>query len=239
MSGGDAPGARPRGPGTLAAAATILRKDLLIELRARESLPAAAIFVVITFVVFHFALDQRAVAGDLAAGVFWVTVLFAAVLAINRLLVAEREQGGFDALRLAPIDATAVLLAKVAGLFILLSVIEALALGAFALLLLDPGLGQALPELPAILAAANLGIAAIGVLIASLAIHTRARELITPLLTLPLTLPVLIGAARATSPLFADPAGAADLARWLGLIGLYDMVFVLIAYAVYDFLLDD
>src|SRR4051812_46063595 len=90
----------------------LLRKELRIELRTLESVPGMALFAVTTFVVFHFALDRPTVSGALAAGVLVVTLLFAGMLGINRLWVADEEQGGFDAILLAPIDRTALLLAK-------------------------------------------------------------------------------------------------------------------------------
>jgi heme exporter protein B len=106
-------------------------------------------------------------------------------------------------------------------------------------LLLGPGLGGALPELLVILALGNLGVAAVGALVAALAAETRARELIVPLLLLPLLVPLLIACAQATEPLMRQDAGPEDLGRWLGLLSLYDVVFVLLSVAVFDFLLED
>ena len=96
--------------------AAILGKDLRSELRTLRSLPAMVLFAVTTFVIFHFGLDRASLAGSLAAGVLWATLLFAGVLGINRLFVAERDEGGFEAVRLAPIDRTALLAAKSAAL---------------------------------------------------------------------------------------------------------------------------
>ena len=116
---------------------TILAKDLRVELRTLQSLPAMALFAVTTFVVFRFGLDRTSLEGSLAAGVVLVTVLFAALLAINRLFVAERDEGGFDAMRLAPIDLSALFAAKVVALFVYLVVLEAIALPVFAGFFLD------------------------------------------------------------------------------------------------------
>ncbi|MDX6673107.1 MAG: heme exporter protein, partial [Solirubrobacteraceae bacterium] len=165
--------------------AALLRKDVRLELRTKETVPAMGLFAVTTFVVFHFGLNRGSVSGDLAAGVFWVTLLFAAMLGINRLFVAEREQGGFDAFLLAPADRTALLVAKAIALFAFLSVLELIAVPAFALLLLDPSPWPALPGLIGVLVLANAGIAVIGTLASALAIQTRARDLIAPLLALP------------------------------------------------------
>ena len=223
----------------IATAMAILRKDLTIEVRRRESVPAMVLFSVTVFVLFHFGLDRDTVEGDIATGVIWVTLLLAALLGINRLYVAERDQGGFTGMRLAPIDLTALWLAKAAALFLYLVVLELIALPAFDLLLLGPGLDGALPELLPILLLADLGLAAVGALVAALAIETRARDLIVPLLLLPMLVPVIIAAAQATEPLLTGGQSSDDLAKWLGFLALYDVVFVLVSVAVFDFLLDD
>jgi heme exporter protein B len=217
----------------------LVRKELLLEWRTKESVPAMALFSLTTFVIFHFALDRSSLEGDLAAGVLWATLLFAAMLGINRLFVAEREEGGFEAFLLAPVDRTAMLLAKVAALFCYLAAVELVAVPAFAVLLLGPSPGPALPELLGVLALADAGIAIVGTLASALAIQTRARDLIAPLVALPLLVPVVIAGARATSPLLLE-AGADPLpGKWLAVLALYDVVFALLAYAVFDYLLED
>lgn len=220
-------------------AAAILRKDLTIELRTKESVPAMTLFTVTVFVLFHFGLDRDSLDGELASGVLWVTLLLAAVIGVTRLFATEREQGGIDALLLSPADRTGLFLAKAGLLFLFLCAVEVVAVPLFALLLLGPGLDGALPELLAILALANLGVAAVGALVSALAAETRVRELIVPLLLLPLMVPLLIAAAQATEPLLRQDAGPEELARWLGVLSLYDVIFVLLSIAVFDYLLED
>jgi heme exporter protein B len=217
----------------------LLRKELLVELRTLESVPGMSLFAVTTFVVFHFALNRSTVEGDLAAGILWVTLLFAAILGVNRLFVADAEEGGFDAFLLAPVDRTALLLAKSITLLSFLVVLEIVAIPAFALLLLGPSLWPALPDLLGVLLLGDLGVAAVGTLVAALAVRTRARDLLGPLLALPLLVPIVIGAARASSPLLTSGHVHAPAARWLLTLGLYDLIFGLIAYALFDFLLED
>ena len=217
----------------------LVRKDLRIELRTGEAVPAMLLFSISTFVLFHFALDRRSVEGDLAAGVLWVTLLFAAVLGMVRLFVAEREQGGFDGFLLAPVDRTALFVAKATVLFCFLVAVELAAVPAFAILLLGPTPWEAVPELVAVLVLADLGIAVVGTLIGALGIQTRARELIVPILALPLMIPLAIAASRATSPLLAEAGAAALPGSWLLVLGLYDLVFGLLAFAVFDFLLEE
>jgi len=220
-------------------ALTVLRKDLLLELRGFETLPAMVLFSIATFVIFHFGLNRPTIDGQLAGGVLTVTLLFAAMLGINRLFVAEREQGGFDAFLLAPVDRSALLVAKAAALFIFLVVLEVIAVPAFGLLLLGPPLGPVLPGLILVLVLGDIALAVIGTLVSAIAVQTRARDLIGPIIGLPLLIPALIGTARGVGPLFVAHGSGSPPAKWLAILALYDLVFALLSYAVFDFLLED
>jgi heme exporter protein B len=221
------------------AAVAIARKDLLVELRTKESVPAMALFAITTFVIFHFALGRDRLEGELAAGVLWVTLLFAAILGINRLFVAEREQAGFDGILMAPIERTSLLLAKAGALLIYLVALEAIALPVFALFFFDSSFWHALPRLALVTLLADVGLAAVGAMLASIAVHTRARDLLLPLLLLPLSVPVVIAAAEATKPLLSVPLDTSGVVKWLAVLALYDAVFGLLAYALFDFLMED
>jgi heme exporter protein B len=222
------------------AVGALLRKELGLELRAPQAVPAMALFSVTTLVVFHFALQRGQVAGDLASGVLWVTLLFAAMLGISRLFVSDHEEGGLDGFLLAPTDRTALLVAKATGLFCFLSVVELIAVPAFALMLLGPapGLG-AYAQLAGLLVLANGGIALVGTLVGAMAVQTRARDLIVPLMALPLLMPVMIGAAKGTTPLLLEAGARATEVRWPLVLGLYDLVFGLLAFALFDYLIED
>jgi heme exporter protein B len=221
------------------AAGAILRKDLAIEWRTRESVPAMVLFSVTVFVLFHFGLGRNSIEGDLASGVLWVTLLLATVLGVNRLFASERDQGGIDGILLAPIDRTAVFVAKATALLLFLVLVEVVAVPAFGLLLLGPNLLDAFPELLAVLVLADLGLAVVGALVAGIASETSARDLLVPLLLLPLLVPADLGAAIASEPLLRAVAESGDLGKWLGLLALYDGVFGLVAFGVFDYLLDD
>ena len=217
---------------------TILAKDLRVELRTLQSLPAMALFAVSTFVIFRFGLDRTSLDGSLAAGVLLATILFAALLAINRLFVAERDEGGFDAIRLAPVDGGALLAAKVAALVVYLLALEAVALPVFAAFFLDGASG--LLPLAGLLLLVDLGLAATGALVSTIGANSRARDLLTPLVLLPLLIPAMIAAAAAAEPLLA--AGGPEysgVGKWAAVLALYDLTFLLVGYAVYDFLLED
>jgi heme exporter protein B len=228
---------RPMTPSRDAFAA-ILAKDLRSELRTLRSLPAMVLFAITTFVIFRFGLDRTTLSGSLAAGVLWATLLFAAILGINRLFVAERSDGGFDAIRLAPIDRTVLLAAKAAGLLIFLAALELVTVPVFAIFFLDSAAG--LGPLCAVLALTDLGLAATGALISSMAVNSRARDLLVPLLLLPLVVPLMVAATGASDPLLEAGGPAYDrFGTWLAVLALYDLVFLLVGYAVFDFLLED
>jgi heme exporter protein B len=222
------------------AVGALLRKELRLELNAPQAVPAMALFSVTTLVVFHFALQRGQVDGDLAAGVLWVTLLFAAMLGTSRLFVADHEEGGLDGFLLAPVDRTALLVAKAIALFAFLVALEVVAVPAFALLLLGPTpSASAIARLVLVLVLADAGVAVVGTLVGALAVQTRARDLLVPLLALPLLIPVVIAAAKATTPLLLATGAEAIPARWLAILGLYDLVFGLLAYAVFDYLVED
>jgi heme exporter protein B len=216
----------------------ILAKDLRSELRTLSSLPAMVLFAVTTFVIFRFGLDRTALSGSLAAGVLWATLLFAGVLGINRLFVAERDEGGFEAIRLAPIDRTSLLTAKSAALLIYMLALELVTVPIFALFFLDSA--AALGPLCLVLVLADIGLAATGALISSMAVNSRARDLVVPLLLLPLVMPLMIAATGASQHLLEAGGPAYDrFGTWVAVLGLYDLVFGLVGYAVFDFLLED
>ena len=228
---------RPLTPSREAFAA-ILAKDLRSELRTLQALPAMVLFAITTFVIFRFGLDRTTLSGSLAAGVLWATLLFAAILGINRLFVAERSDGGFDAIRLAPIDRTVLLAAKAAGLGIFLAALELVTVPVFAIFFLDSA--TALGPLCAVLVLADLGLAATGALISSMAVNSRARDLLVPLVLLPLVVPLMVAATGASEPLLEAGGPAYDrFGTWLAVLALYDLVFLLVGYAVFDFLLED
>jgi heme exporter protein B len=218
--------------------AAILAKDLRSELRTLRSLPAMVLFAVTTFVIFRFGLDRTALSGSLAAGVLWATLLFAGVLGINRLFVAERDEGGFESIRLAPIDRTSLLAAKAAALLVYLLALELVTVPLFALFFLDSA--TALGPLCLVLVLTDLGLAATGALISSMAVNSGARDLLVPLVLLPLVVPLMIAATGASEPLLEAGGPAYDrFGTWLAVLGLYDGVFLLVGYAVFDFLLED
>jgi heme exporter protein B len=218
---------------------TLLRKDLLLERRTLETIPAMVLLSLSTFIIFHFGIGRDQMSGQLAAGVLTVTLLFSAMLGINRLFVAEREQGGFDAFLLAPVDRTAMLTAKVIAMLVYLLILELVAIPAFAIFLDPPHLGSSLPALILFLLLVDIAFAVIGTFVSALAINTRARDLIGPVIGLPLMLPALIATALGIGPLLTRHASGTPDLKWIAVLGLYDVLNALLAFAVFDFLLED
>ncbi len=222
----------------MSALRAMLAKDLRVELRTLESVPAMTLFAVTTFIVFRYGLDRQSLAGSLAAGVLLATVLFAAILAINRLFLAERDEGGFDAFRLSPSDPTSLLGAKAAAIVIYLGALQLIAVPIFAAFFLDGVAGLA--PLAGILALVDVGIAVTGTLISCMAANSRARDVLVPLLLLPLLVPLVVAAAKASALALAAGGPSYDgFGKWLAVLALYDMTFAAIAYGVFEFVIED
>ena len=209
----------------LADVRALARKDLLLELRARDTLPAMLLFVVAVFVVFHFSLPSSS--SDLAAnGLLWVAIVFTALLGLGRAFVPEREQRVFDGLVLAPSDRSAIWLAKSIATLAFLALAEALALPVFALFFHGVD-GTTI----AAVVLADIGICAVGTFVGAMAVVTRARELLLPLLFLPLAIPILIGGVGAS---VVDQPG-----RYLAFLGLYDALFALVCWAAFEYVVTE
>jgi heme exporter protein B len=203
----------------------LARKDLLLELRSRDTLPAMLLFVVSTLVVFHFALPTDTSERS-EAGFLWVALLFTALLGLVRAFVAEREQRVLDGLVLAPCERSAIWLGKSLGVVAFLAAAEVVALPAYALFF-----GPVTWALVAAVVLADVGLAAVGTLIAAMAAAGRARELLLPLLFLPLVIPVVVGGVGAS--VTAEPG------KYLAFLGLYDAVFAILSWASFEYVVTE
>lgn len=216
----------------------VLRKDLLLERRSFELLPAMALLALGTMIVLRFALNQDTVEGDLAAGALLVPLLFATLLGVSRLFAGEERDDGIDQFLLSPAPAGALLAAKVLGLALVLIVLEAVLVPVFALLLLGPSIGPALPSVILVLVLLDLLLALIGGLVAGIAISARSRELIIPILMVPLSIPALIAAQAALAPVL--DGGATALAwRWPAVLAIYAVVLALVGSVVGEYVVED
>jgi heme exporter protein B len=205
--------------------AALARKDILLEFRSRDTLPAMLLFVVSALVVFHFALPADT-SETAETGLLWIALLFTALLGLARAFVAEREHRVLDGLVLAPCDRSAIWLGKAIGVVAFLVLAEVVALPAFALFFGPIGW-----ELVAAVALADIGLAAVGTLLAAMAAAGRARELLLPLLFLPLVIPIVVGGVGAS---VADHP-----ARYLAFLGLYDAVFAILSWASFEYVVTE
>jgi heme exporter protein B len=199
----------------------LARKDLLLELRARDTLPAMLLFVAAVFVVFHFALPGTPTRLE-TTGFLWVGILFTALLGLGRAFVPEREQGTMDGLVLAPCDRSAIWLAKSVATLAFLAAAEVVALPLYALFFHRIGGATVLAVV-----LADIGICAVGTFLGAMAVATRARDLILPLLFLPPAIPIVVGAVGAS---VAHHPG-----RFLVFLALYDALFAVVCWASFEY----
>jgi len=205
--------------------ATLTRKDLKVELRARDTLPAMLLFVLSTLVVFRFALPEGT-SDDAAYGLLWVAIVFTALLGLARAWVPEQEHGVLDGLVLAPCDRSAIWLGKTLATLAFLVAAQVVALPAFVLFFAPLDLTAL-----AGIALADVGICAVGSLMAAMAAAGRARELLLPLLVLPLAVPLVVGGVGA--------AISPDGERYLLLLALYDGVFAVLSWASFEYVVTE
>jgi heme exporter protein B len=219
------------------AALAILRKDLRIEWRTHEGVASAFVLGVLLVIVFTFAYDPRPEeAPALAPAMLWVAFAFTGVLAVQRSFLLERENDCLAGLLTAPVDPAAIYLGKLAGTVVLLAVMQAVVVPLTGLLLHVP-LGDVLPGLLVVLVLGTLGFAALATLFAAIAVRTRSREVLLPLLLLPLAVPLLIAAVSATRAVLESGLGAA--AEGLRVLVAFDVVYLVAGWLLFEYVLRD
>lgn len=218
----------------------LIRKDLRLELRTRETVVAMVLFAVVTLTVFQFGFGTRD--GDLTrfvGGLMWVTLAFTAVLGVGRSYVAEREQRVLDGLLVSPVPRLVLLAAKAVAIVIYMAAVEVVVIPLVGLFFVKGPYWDSIGWIALVALLANICIALSGTLFAGLALFTRARDLILPVLFLPALIPVVIAGAGAT---YAVAGGAHDLSEYRGyclfLVG-YAILFALVSVATYDAVFDD
>lgn len=212
----------------------IIWKDVRCELRARQVWMAMGLFALLTIIVFNFAFDLRVDnQGAVAPGALWIAFVFASILGLGRTVAAEQEHGAMDRLLLCPVDRQVLFLAKLFGNLLFIVAVEVVAIPVFAAIYNLPVLQ---PMMLPIALLGTLGIAIIGTLFSAVAANTRAREMLLPLLVFPLIVPVVIGAVRATQALIAPMPNDAP---WVGLLVVFDVIFLSIASILYQYVVEE
>ena len=219
----------------------LLRKDLLLELRGRELVPAMLAFVLGALMLVRFGLGGETLAGGTraATGLLWVVVVFTSMLALVRRFAPEREHGIWDGLLAAPIDRAAIWAARATATLLFLVITQLVALPLFWLFFLQEGRGPSLPVLAAALLLADLGVAMLGALVAGMASQVHAREVLLPVLFLPFSLPLVTVAVRVTvDTISLQPSGLSTL-QGLGFLALYDTIFGLLGWALFEYVVEE
>jgi heme exporter protein B len=218
------------------AMSAIIWKDLAGELRSREMLSAMLVFALLVILIFNFSLELDAQArASVTAGVLWVTFAFAGTLGLNRSMATEKDRGCLDGLLLAPVDRSAIYFGKAIGNLVFMLVVEAIVLPVYSILyntnLFKPGLLL-------VILLGSIGYVAVGTLLSSMAVQTRTRDVLLPILLFPLVIPVLIAAVKASTG-FLQGTQVADLTPWINLLVVYDVIFVAVAFMVFDFIVEE
>ncbi len=211
-------------------------KDLRAEIRSRELINSMVLFTLMTVLIFSLALElDKEARQTTVAGVLWVTVIFAGILGLGRSLAAEKDRGSLDALLLAPIDRSALFFGKMLGnlLFVL---VVALVLVALLTVLFNVSLFE--PRLLVVLGLGTLGFSTVGTLLSSMSVHARAREAMLPILLMPVVLPVLISAVRASTAIL-EQMPRADWLPWIQLLAVADVMFLVGAYVLFDYVVEE
>jgi len=216
----------------------VIWKDLMLEARGRETIASLFVLGLLVLVLFNFAVDIDASnVASIAPGILWIAIVFSATLALGRAFAIERENGCMTGLLLAPLDRGSLYLAKLIVNVLVLLIFEALLLPFF-VLLFGLGISAALPHLLLVLLAGTIGLGAVGTLFALAALGTRARELMLPLLILPLQIPLLIAAVRA-SDMVLKGASVLALGAWGNLLVGFDVLFVTAGWLVFEYMTVD
>lgn len=228
--------ARKPGFGFFQSMAAVVWKDLAAELRSRELLSAMLVFALLVIVIFNFALDlEPRLRLPVTPGVLWVTFAFAGTLGLNRSMAIEKDRGCLDGLLLAPVDRSAIYFGKAIGNLIFMLLVEIIVLPVYSLLyninLFNPGL-----LLVTLLG--SIGYVVVGTLLATMAVQARTRDILLPILLFPVVLPVILGAVKGSAG-FLNGLEMVEIWPWINLLIAYDVIFLAIAFMVFDFVVEE
>jgi heme exporter protein B len=215
---------------------TIVQKDVAVELRTKEMLSSMFVFALLVIVIFNFAFELRVEnVREVAPGVLWVTFTFAGMLGLNRSFALEKDKGCLEGLLLCPVDRTAIYFGKMLGNVIFMTIVEAIILPIFSILF-NISLFQ--PVLLLIVVLGTLGFAGVGTLFSAMAVHTRSREVMLPVLLFPVVVPAMIAAVKATGGIL-DGQPFSEIAHWVRLLAVFDVVFLAISFMTFDYVVEE
>ena len=211
-------------------------KDILSEMRTKEIVSSVLVFALLVIVIFNFAFSASQETMRLVApGILWVTFAFAGVLSLSRAFILEKEEGCLEGLMVCPISREVIYVGKLLGSLLFMLIVEAIALPIFALLFNLPVFSF---QLIATTILATIGFVAVGTVFSALAVNTKAREMILPILFLPIVVPIIIGAVKASELALAGEPWS-SLASWLQIIVAFDVIFLVVSFLTFAFVIEE
>ena len=214
----------------------LLWKDILLELRTKDIVVSVLLFALIVIVIFNFAIDPTPErVAVIAPGILWVAFVFGGVVGLTRSFALEKDQGNLHGLMLAPVGRDTIYFGKTLGVLVFMVIVEAITFPVFAVLF---NLSLALPELVPVVLLGTLGIASVGTVFSAMAVNTRSREVMLPILFLPVVIPVVVAAVEASGVIIRGESGS-DLVRWIPLLAVFDTVFLVIGPIAFNMVLEE
>jgi heme exporter protein B len=217
--------------------AAIVAKDIAAELRTREMLSSMAVFSLLVILIFNFAFDLRADnQRTLAPGVLWVAIAFAGMLGLSRSFIMEKDRGSLEGLLLTPVDRSAIYLGKMLGNVLFIVVVEIVILPIF--IVLFNLSAEDLPLMAGVMVLGTLGFAGVGTLFSAMAVHTRAREVLLPILLFPVVVPVMLASVKLTAAIL-DRVAFDEVQNWFSLLVAFDAIFLALSVILFDFVVEE
>ncbi len=210
-------------------------KDITSEMRTKEIATSLVAFALLVIVVVSFTLEPGQNTSSIAAGILWVALTFAGVLGLSRSFVIEKDKGCLQGLMLCPVDRSILYLGKMLSILVFMIAVEIIILPVFIVLLDQSGFP---PQLAVIALLATIGFAAVGTLFSAMAVNTKAREVMMPLLFLPVASPVIIAAIKSTGLVLSGESWGA-IASWLGIMAAFDAIFLAVSPLVFEFVIEE
>jgi len=220
----------------LRAIGAVVWKDLAAELRSRELISAMLVFALLVILIFNFALELDIEArATVTAGVLWVTFAFAGTLGLNRSMAIEKDRGCLDGLLLAPVDRSAIYFGKMFANLVFMILVEMIVVPIYSMLY---NVNLFIPGLLVVILLGSIGYVAVGTLLVTMSVQARTRDILLPILLFPVVLPVFLAAVKASAN-FLQGIEMAEIWPWLNLLIVYDVIFIAIAFMVFDYVVEE
>ncbi len=214
----------------------VLIKDVRAEIRTKDIFSAMLVFALLSVVIFQFAFDLRVDnVRQVVPGVLWVSITFAGILGLNRSFVLEKDKGSLEGLLLTPVDRGAIYLGKMLANLVFIVVVEMFIIPLSSIFFNVP---LWLPSILLAVALGTFGFAAVGTVFSAMSVNTRAREVLLPILLLPVIVPVLIAGVRISGGIL-DGQTLGELSNWLQLLVVFDVLYLAASFLAFDFVVEE